>query len=356
APKWIILSDIQSRKFSDETGEFLLELALSNITTVFESEIHVPSHGVYRGTKMETGYFTFGSFDWSLSIVVNDDDNDDAKPTVYLNRLTSFDNPCRVQYRVVIGDGKHREDSGLLDQISDMSGRIRGFDLHYYSISDLLKYNHNTIVVYVEMHCANTISEAKVPIARNTSPAINCYDRNKQGWCIEADVENEFLRLKLFFMDLHSVPRNHLRYISWITYVVTKDSNTGTRESIPVNNIPHSNYYVTDGVDMGVIMDTDIYSRAIQVSPKDYLEMEGHLTVHIEWVDSILLFNNLYHKYDDLARIHSHQMRREVTALQAENYSLERQLFSYQKSISMVSARAQRGTDAYGLERNPYNS
>ncbi|RWS03481.1 hypothetical protein B4U79_07028, partial [Dinothrombium tinctorium] len=85
----------------------------------------------------------------------------------------------------------------------------------------------------------------------------------------------------------------------------------------------------------------------IQVSPKDYLEMEGHLTVHIEWVDSILLFNNLYHKYDDLPRIQGQQMRREVAALQAENYSLERQLFSYQKSISMVSARSQRGTEAY---------
>lgn len=31
--------------------------------------------------------------------------------------------------------------------------------------------------------------------------------------------------------------------------------------------------------------------------------------------------------------------RREITALQAENYSLERQLFSYQKSMSLVQSR-----------------
>ncbi|RWS00917.1 hypothetical protein B4U79_10735, partial [Dinothrombium tinctorium] len=269
--KWILLSDIQTRKFCDETGEFLLELSLANITTVFESEINVPSHGISKSTKMETGYFTFGSFDWSLSILASEgksgveeslETSSNVKPSIFLNRLTSFDNPCRVQYRVVIGDGKHREDSGVLDQISDVSGRIRGFQMHYYTLADILKYNHNKILVYVEMHCANTISEAKVPMIKNTSPTINCYDRNKQGWCIEADTETEVLKLKLFFMDLHSVPRNHLRYISWITYVVTRDPNSGFRESIPVLNAPHSNYYVTDGVDMGVVMETDILSRA----------------------------------------------------------------------------------------------
>ena len=31
--------------------------------------------------------------------------------------------------------------------------------------------------------------------------------------------------------------------------------------------------------------------------------------------------------------------RREISALQAENYSLERQLFSYQKSIAFASSR-----------------
>lgn len=31
--------------------------------------------------------------------------------------------------------------------------------------------------------------------------------------------------------------------------------------------------------------------------------------------------------------------RREITALQTENYSLERQLFSYQKSMSVVQSR-----------------
>lgn len=32
--------------------------------------------------------------------------------------------------------------------------------------------------------------------------------------------------------------------------------------------------------------------------------------------------------------------RREITVLQAENYSLERQLFSYQKSLAFAQAQA----------------
>jgi hypothetical protein len=37
--------------------------------------------------------------------------------------------------------------------------------------------------------------------------------------------------------------------------------------------------------------------------------------------------------------------RREITALQAENYSLERQLFSYQKSIAYAHSRGQYSAD-----------
>lgn len=47
----------------------------------------------------------------------------------------------------------------------------------------------------------------------------------------------------------------------------------------------------------------------IKASPKQYLESDSHLTVHIEWYDSIMLFNHIYHKYDDIARTHCHQMR-----------------------------------------------
>ncbi|CAG0898728.1 unnamed protein product [Darwinula stevensoni] len=76
-----------------------------------------------------------------------------------------------------------------------------------------------------------------------------------------------------------------------------------------------------------------------------YVEERRQLRVQIEWTDSLLLFQAHYHLYDDVARIHNYQMRREISALQAENYSLERQLFSYQRSIALAHSRGQYSED-----------
>lgn len=83
---------------------------------------------------------------------------------------------------------------------------------------------------------------------------------------MESDSENETVRLKLFFMDLQSVPRNHIRYISWIAYVVRRDSKSGSmKESMAVRNSPHCNYYLQDGIDMGTIMDTHIPAKEVSL-------------------------------------------------------------------------------------------
>lgn len=67
-------------------------------------------------------------------------------------------------------------------------------------------------------------------------------------------------------MNLQSVPRNHIRYISWIAYLVRRDPKSGQlRDSIAVKNSPHSNYYLQDGIDMGTIMDTDVQVKEVSV-------------------------------------------------------------------------------------------
>lgn len=79
-----------------------------------------------------------------------------------------------------------------------------------------------------------------------------------QGWCIEADLEGEYIKLKLYFMDMHSVPRNHLRYVSWFTFLSVLDPTSGQQESVPVKNSPHFSYYIQDALDMGVVISTSI--------------------------------------------------------------------------------------------------
>ncbi|KFM59123.1 hypothetical protein X975_03207, partial [Stegodyphus mimosarum] len=88
-------------------------------------------------------------------------------------------------------------------------------------------------------------------------------------------------------------------------------------------------------------METDIPVSLVDELSDNCKEADKSLTIQIEWLDSLLLFSATYYKYDDIRRLHCHQMKREIMALQAENYSLERQLFSYQKSISVVNSRGQ---------------
>ena len=38
------------------------------------------------------------------------------------------------------------------------------------------------------------------------------------------------------------------------------------------------------------------------------LDEEGRLTLHLEWLDSTLLFNDMYNKIDEIDSRHKHQM------------------------------------------------
>lgn len=95
---YIPVSDLYARNFTDTNGEFQLELSIGHVRTVFDADIRVPTnifggisshHYGYHGSrtethpasangtpaknqpasKLETSYFTFGGFDWNLSIV-----------------------------------------------------------------------------------------------------------------------------------------------------------------------------------------------------------------------------------------------------------------------------------------------
>ncbi|OQR69122.1 hypothetical protein BIW11_12461, partial [Tropilaelaps mercedesae] len=423
AAKWLPLAELAERRFADETGEFLVELSMANVSTMFDADIKIPPH--YMGSplgmgghdegrrystamqqqhivKIESPFLSFGGFEWNVVVLPfgSPEDNESPRaPKVLLNRLTGFEHPCRVQYRLVLGGGKNTVESGLLDQISDLSGRIRGFPLKGIcnSIREIMSPRSGQLHVHLQMVSANVISEAKVPIVPqqtnninmqqgpagmglgglSPSSTANCYDRDKQAWTVEADFERDYLRLKrgrldplsrvakdtratnesslllptainmnrmkrfllkLFYADMGAVPRNHLRYVAWNTYVIRAPPGGG-KESVLAVNAPHSAYYVQDGMDLGVLIDVDIPTRVLREQLSPYVDSSNQLTIHIEWLDNQLLFGANYHRYDDIARIHQQQMRREVAALQSENYTLERQVFSYQKSISSYQAQ-----------------
>ena len=67
--KFVELTDLEDHNFMDRDGEFQLEFMLSSIQSIFEHKFRIKLfHNSMKMGKLETGYFAFGLYDWSLSI------------------------------------------------------------------------------------------------------------------------------------------------------------------------------------------------------------------------------------------------------------------------------------------------
>lgn len=92
--RWVLLSDLRTRRFADENGEFILELALANTLTVYEGDARLiaPAAAVAATAKvssstpaaatpsvppgvaqlprlLESAFFAFGGFEWNVTVV-----------------------------------------------------------------------------------------------------------------------------------------------------------------------------------------------------------------------------------------------------------------------------------------------
>lgn len=138
--------------------------------------------------------------------------------------------------------------------------------------------------------------------------------------------------MMMMFDDVDFLP---IRYVSWSAYLLRDE------EPISLPGGPFSRYYAQESTDEGIIMETNLDTNEVKENHCPFLTDKGQLRIRLEWNESHLLFQATYHKYDDVCRIHNQQMRREIASLQAENYSLEKQLFSYQKSLAYTQAQQQ---------------
>ncbi|XP_076657069.1 uncharacterized protein LOC143361498 [Halictus rubicundus] len=335
---YISVSDLYNRNFVDTNGEFQLELAISNVRTVYMTELNIADKT--KPFKLETDYFAFGGFDWNLVVYPHGNkevgtrgEGYQSHISVYLMRYSGIHHHCRVRYTVALGEGERRIDSGPIEDLSDAEGcsfgwhpKVRWSDIAHKGV----------VRVSLEMVEARTICEVAVLACGPAPlPPTPCYDRDEQAWTLRADLHSDTVRLHLVYKDIHNVPRNHLRYVSWSAYLLQDE------EPISLPGAPFSRYYSQELVDEGIIMETNLDTNAVKDNQSLFLTEEGQLRIRLEWNESHLLFQATYHKYDDVCRIHNLQMRREIASLQADNYSLERQLFSYQKSLAYAQAQQQ---------------
>ena len=296
--RYIPVDDLYDRNFTDSNGEFQLELTVSNPRTIYETELRMPLPGLpaapatnhhssplhssqvaapvtavsaasasatfasssstapSKTVKLETTYFSFGGFDWNVSVVAepysvtaaasaagfslslasnlglsdkereremrergrvgSSGDLGSGSLALRLRRLTGVDHKSRSRYYMSVGDGDRRISSGLLDDVSDSEGagsiwcpRLR--------LQDMAP--KGTLRLQVELVSANTLSETFITLGANQNTpsgigglaAATCYDRDKQAWAFEADTHSEMLRVRVMYRDVRNVPRNHIR-------------------------------------------------------------------------------------------------------------------------------------------------
>jgi hypothetical protein len=260
---FIGVSDICERKFLIEEEKILIELEMRNIKTSYEYIITIPrdprnqQNIANQYQKFETSYFAFGGCDWNVLIYPNGDCvQNEGKPTVHLSRQTGLDHCCKIKYRVTIGHGDRTLESDTLDDYVDISGNGLGYNLGA-SVYGLATHK-GRLRVKVDLYAVTAISEVQIcPLDRRKNRS-RCYDREKQAWIIESDMDDAYLRLRLFYADIYNIPRHYTRFICWNLSVLPV-ARTGERSrSMKAIGAPFSNYYTQTDVDEGYDMLTTV--------------------------------------------------------------------------------------------------
>lgn len=285
----VSLSELNA-KFADARGEFQLELSMSRVRTLYSCELRAP--------RLDTSPIAFAGFDWSVSAT----GGVGKEPlTLRLARLSGEGQRCRVRYALALGEGDRRIHSGPLECLCDAEGRTPPWTPRPPS-----RLLHKGVRLTVELVWARALAELAVPVAGR---AATCYDRDKQAWALRCDTHSETVRLHMLYRDVHHVPRNHLRYVSWSAWLVRASPAPGEPEAEELPGAPFEHYYAQDNADEGLMMETALRVEDVSRTGCAFLHAGGELRVRLEWTDTYLLFQATYHVYDDLCRLHAHQMR-----------------------------------------------
>lgn len=278
-------------KFADARGEFQLELSMSRVRTLYSCEIRAP--------RLDTPPIAFAGFDWQVTASGGGVGKEPL--ALRLVRLSGEGQQCRVRYAIALGEGERRLHSGPLECVSDAEGRTPP-----WTPRPPARLPHKGTRVTLELVWARLLAELGVCAGGR---AATCYDRDKQAWAVRCDTHSETVRLHMLYRDVHHVPRNHLRYVSWSAWLVRAAPQPGEPDADELPGTPFEQYYAQDSTDEGLMMETALRVEDVSRSTCAFMHPGGELRVRLEWGDTYLLFQATYHVYDDLCRIHAHQMR-----------------------------------------------
>ncbi|GBP38718.1 hypothetical protein EVAR_22367_1 [Eumeta japonica] len=285
-----------STRFADSRGEFQLELAMSRVRTLYSCELRAP--------RLESAPVAFAGYDWAVALSANGE-------ALRLVRLSGGSARCRARYALAAAAGDRRAHSGPLEHVCDAEDSAPAWTVGRW-LASAAAARGSGLRLTLELVWARALAEVRVPLAGS---AAACYDRDRQAWALRCDTHSDSVRLHMLYRDVHHVPRNHLRYVSWSAWLVSDTGNTdSTEDAVPLPGAPFSHYYAQENADEGLMMETPLSMREASAPGCRFVHTgatggSGELLVRLEWSECYLLFQATYHIYDDLCRRHGHQMR-----------------------------------------------
>lgn len=263
---FICLNELAVRNFMQENGEFLVELEMRNIITSFECLLALPKDNHLKpgyNNHIESTYFSFGLDDWGVSLYpFGDSGETEGKAVVHLHRHTSFDHLSHLRYQIFLGE-EYEYDSNVLEETFDISGSGLGYVVGapLYEVTR----GRSKIKIRVNMLSVTAVSEVVLePITHGRNRA-HFYDRDKQAWLIESDLNGQTLSFRLYYTDISHVPRKFARYVCW-----NINSVLPSGAKFKMGKGPHSKYFVQQDLDEGFVVNTAIpvkeVGRSIQVN------------------------------------------------------------------------------------------
>lgn len=225
---FVTIDDLNGRNFTDDRGEFLIELSLKNMKCWFEQLLPVNLGRRPSGSKSNSGSkaaaeirdyqrydtwkFLMGDLEFQAVFCPNMDLTDSGvqRHLIQINRITKCDTLCRIRYQITIGlRGKKSLTSEICDEIFDFNGTGVG----WYFMEDYLKFAKNgQLPIRIDVFELTYINEFTLDIKQPKASAT-FKDKDRQGWSLQFVPNDENLILRLIYSDIFNVPSNYFRYV-----------------------------------------------------------------------------------------------------------------------------------------------
>ena len=145
-----------------------------------------------------------------------------------------------------------------MEQVLDASGGGNAYDdgqtLYSFAIQCV------RFPIHVELLSVTVISEIQLDPCQRGKNKSHLYDRDKQAWMLETELVNEKLKMKLYYADVHNVPRGFSRLMCWGVAILPLRGQGQVRRAL---RSPFVKYYVQDETDEGYDIYTDITNSEV---------------------------------------------------------------------------------------------